>query len=596
MNSRDGSESDAEHGSLASSCAHARFNRILLVFAFVAAALFRFLPINYGDPQPGYFSSDEIDAVSRALKMGTGDLLPIHANKPTFYNAVLAGCYGVQFVASKALHGAGRKDFEKKFFMSPFGFYRLARGVSIAASVGLLVLVLAMLRGVHPCARLLSALLLGLAPSSVYYGHVAKEDALAAFLTFASFTASSKAFLPQGRPGNADTGSRWIRVSALFAGLAISTKYNCFFCVAFPAIAWWIATPPGRPRLRASTLLVSLIAIGFAIGTPYAVLHPVRFVERTLGSAVASQVTGAYNILAYAGNRGPVFALAILWREFGVALPVAVAGLGCLATGFRAQRWLVLVPTAVYLATLCLSSQLDYQYVIVISPVIIYGAAQGFSDLAAATHSLRASVIRWSLLVAGSLVILACSMHLLRVTRQTAEFLGGDTRLVAGKWLVAEATRRDLRTKPMLIASGYYYHYYPGISFDAETYRQLHQYARSTGTEGDYFCKAEQYLGNSTGPQFPARFLDIRTGFRRDPNAELRFEPQAFSLSISDYSGKHSLVVLPAHTLRLLEKPVSGLQPLQEFVGYLAALPDVKTFDPVPWRLAGPKIRIVQGP
>jgi hypothetical protein len=552
-----------------------------MVLLLAGGILARLLPLEYGNPEPGYFSSDEIDSVSRALKIGTGDLMPLHFNKPTLYPGAVAGAFGLRFLWEKAARGASSADFERAFFLRPFPFYRAARLVSIAASVAALALVALALRKRGPAAVAAGCAVLALAPSSVYYGHVAKEDALTALAVLTACLASVGALRAGVAPRRRVA---LLACAGAAAGLAVSAKYNAFFALLFPLVAAWRA----RRDLRlwpAVAAVLAAAAAGFVAGTPYAVLHPVAFVRGTLDSAVASQVAGGYNILSYAGNRGPLFAGRILWREFGIALPGVVAATVLLCARRPGVAAVILVPCGVYLAALCASSQLDYQYAILLTPVLAF--ATGLAVEGAWPPAWR----RAALVAAVGSVALALPFHAVRAARQACEFLGGDTRLEAARWLRA----RGVPPKPLLIASGFYFHYYPAIAFDPPTYQRLLDATNASGATGGYFARAREHAAADPRMLFSADFLDIRTGFRRE-NGHRVFEPQPFPPDPAAYRGRHSLVIIPQRTMDTLAANAPELAPLNAFLAGLAALPELAEFAPMPWRSAGPRITIHDAP
>ena len=107
---------------------------LILLFGFILRAL----SINYGLPNPGYFSSDEIDSISRAVKIGAGDLTPAHFNKPTFYNIIIIVFNLFAFLFYRII-GADT-DFKRLFIQNPAFFYIPARLASVCAGTAALYL------------------------------------------------------------------------------------------------------------------------------------------------------------------------------------------------------------------------------------------------------------------------------------------------------------------------------------------------------------------------------------------------------------------------------------------------------------------------
>lgn len=554
----------------------------LLAALLTAALLLRILPVNYGAPEPGYFAADEIDSVSRAIKMCQGDLMPIHFGKPTLYNSMLAVTYGGRFLFQHVFSGVTRAGFERAFFLQPFSFYLLARIISIAASAAALLLLLHLLQNASPSARMAALLILGAAPTSVWFGHVAKEDALATFCAFAAFAAALAAVKASA------SRAIWISfsLSCFFAGLAISTKYNCVFVLAFPFIAAFQMPFAHRSLLRAALLLAALSAAGYALGTPYAILHPITLIKGTLHSTVAAQITGSFNLLAYDANHGPAFVARIFWRELGIFILPVTAALIFLLFRRSPGAWLSAIPCALYLAMLLVSGQLDYQYVIVLTPILAWIAGTCIDNTS--NVRLRRGLI--ALVAAGAL------LHTWGLVRQTCEYLGGDTRLVAAQQLPAYTEASHKPHKPLLIASGYYFHYYPAIAFDSETYRELLETSRQSGEEGGYFAHAEKYADEDPRPQYRTAFLPMMTRFNRTPEGQRVFLPQSISLNLADYAGRYSLVIVPESTFQILDAHAPELEPLNHFLCQIRSLPLVARVSPIPWKLAGPEVWIYKAP
>ena len=88
---------------------------------------------SFGAPHPCAYSSDEYDVISRSVKMLTGDLLPIHASKPTAYNLAMAGVAGLDYVGQHIINGMTTAQFEREFFLNGYRFTHLARLISVFA-------------------------------------------------------------------------------------------------------------------------------------------------------------------------------------------------------------------------------------------------------------------------------------------------------------------------------------------------------------------------------------------------------------------------------------------------------------------------------
>ncbi|MGB9691767.1 MAG: hypothetical protein ACPL7D_06325 [Candidatus Sumerlaeaceae bacterium] len=571
-----------------------RIRRVLLALLFFAT-LFRIVPVAYDAPSGGLFSSDEIDAVSRALKFATGDLLPIHANKPTHYAEILATAYGAQYAVEHLFLGTTREDFERRFFLAPFLFYATARFMTAGFAVGLLSFLLWSLRRQGLGAQLVAIALVAFASSSVKYSHIAKEDVVAQFWSFVAFAAALE-LLVAARKAQWHRVARWLRGSAFAAGLAVSTKYNCFWVALFPLLAWELsyrdAAAGDRKVLRHMSFSGLLaLAAGFVIGTPAVILEPVRFFRATLSSDIVSEVGHGLASLYYADKYGWRFFTQIWDAELGLAWVSVLLGAGLFLERARRLRALIALPVALYLATLLLAGHLDYQYAILVTPITAWMLGH---EMTVRAHEQQKRLVRLAILF---FLAVGLVQNFVRVARRTAEYLGGDTRIAAARWIEQQAASGSRFTdKPLLIVSPFYYRYYPTLAFTPRTFANLLQEARRHGREGGYFERAMKYAAFETRPQFDADFLDVKWHFHRLSDGTRQFLPQPFSLSLRDYAGKYSAVIVPEQTLLYLELDPPEASETVKFLREIKTLSLLAEFAPKPWRRAGPKIYIFKPP
>jgi hypothetical protein len=571
-----------------------RLQRALFILLFFGT-LVRIVPIGYDAPVGGLFSSDEIDAVSRAVKFASGDLLPIHANKPTHYAEALAVAYGAQYAVEHLLLGTTREDFERRFFLNPFLFYVSARFVTAGFSIATLSLLLWALRRHGLGAQLLAVAILAFASSSVKYSHIAKEDALAQFWTFAAFAATLE-MLAAKRREQWQAAKRWLLAASAAAGLAVSTKYNCFVAPLFPLIGLYILREEllnrGRHELlRWLSFWCVATGAGFIVGTPGALFMPSRFIRATLASDIVSEVGHGLASLPYAEKYGWRFFAHIWDAEFGLAWIGILLATGLFVERARGLRLLLGLPIGVYLMTLLVAGHLDYQYAIIVTPVAAWMVAH---EMTARAGQFKGRVVRLAVL---AFLAIGLVENVYRVSRRTAEYLGGDTRIVAARWLEQSAAREPgLASKPLLILAPFYYRYHPAVAFTSRTYERLLEKARSAGREGGYFERAARYAELDTRMQFDAEFLDVKWHFYRQPDGTRKFLPQPFSLSLADYAGKYSAIILPEATLLYVDQNPPEAAETVQFLQEIRKLPLLARFDPKPWRLAGPRLEIYQAP
>lgn len=570
-----------------------RLQRALLVLLFFAT-LARIVPIGYDAPAGGLFSSDEVDAVSRAVKFARGDLLPIHANKPTHYAEILALAYGCQYAVEHLFMGTTREDFERRFFLNPFLFYASARFVTAGFSIATLSLLLWSLRRHGLGAQLLAMALAALASSSVKYSHIAKEDSLAQFWTFVTFVATLE-MLAAKRREHWGHAKRWLIAAAAAGGLAVSTKYNCFFAPLFPLVGVYlirhdVARDQGLTFARMVGWCLGAVFVGFVVGTPAVVLSPARFFKTTLASDIVSEVSHGLASLYYADKYGWRFFAHIWDAEFGLAWVSVLLSAGLFIERARGLRYLVLIPVGIYLATLAVAGHLDYQYAVVVTPIAAWMLAH---EMTARAGSRSGRLVRLTIL---AFLALGLAQNTYRATKRTAEYLGGDTRIAAARWLENTAAKDpELSAKPLLIVAPFYYRYHPAVAFTPQTYERLFEKTRSMGREGTYFERAKFYAARDTRPQFDAEFLDVKWHFRRHSDGTREFLPQPFSLSLADYVGKYAALIVPEATLLYLGQEPTEAADMVGFLRQIRSLPLLAKFEPKSWRKAGPIIEIYDG-
>ncbi len=565
----------------------------VLFVALAAAVMARAAPVRHGAPMPAAFSADEVDVVARALLMARGDLLPLHADKPTFTHLLLAGSYAGLYAVRWA-GSAGSytlEDFERDFFLAPFPFYLAGRTISLLASLGTLALLAWLLRGRPAWAAAGGVLLLAWGGSTIHYAHVAKEDALGTLLAFASFAAAAVHLRSRPAEG-ADWKQAPLLASAVFAGLAVSTKYNLFFAGLFPLVAWWCSGGRWRPFLAVAVAGFA----GFALGTPAVVANPGHYFRETLSAPILTQVAGGYNILQYSENRGPGFLWQIAWREWGPGLAALAVGLVAFAWRVRehAMRLLFFLPAGVYAAVLAVSSQLDFHYALPLAPIMAWAAAEGFARLA--PDSPEAGRLAGPALAVGALSVVAMVAWSGERTWQVRQDLReGDARLRAAAFLQEDLGLADAPPeRPLLILSNYAYRYHPAVALDRESYERLLAETLAAGGSGRYFERAARYAAEAEQTPLPARFLAFDTRFWVQPDGTREFAPQRFPLDPEEYAGDFSLVIVPSHTTRLLEFDAPEFRDVQDFIRAMVEMPLVAEF--TQHAALGPSVSIHKAP
>ncbi len=221
--------------------------------------------VSYG--LPDLFHPDEPRIVERAVRFHQGDLNPRFFNWPSLYMYAMAGVYGLVFgVSPDGVAGA--------FARNPAQFYVVGRLVT--ALLGTATLAVLYLTGRIAYGRTVAILAAGLLAVDLLHvrdSHSVTTDVPLTFLV-ALATFYALRYWRRGRPRDA-----W--VAGLSAGLATSMKYPGGL-VFLARLAAHAARQPGRPAWRRlvgrDTIAgAGLAAVGFALGTPFALLTPVAF-------------------------------------------------------------------------------------------------------------------------------------------------------------------------------------------------------------------------------------------------------------------------------------------------------------------------------
>jgi hypothetical protein len=251
----------------------------------------------------------------------------------------------------------------------------------------------------------------------------------------------------------------------------------------------------------------------------------------------------------------------------------------------------VLLPFAIYMLVLLAAGHLDYQYVIVLTPLLAWVTGYEMYQRAF-TRSARAAR-----LLILALVVVQAPVSLARVAKRTSEYLGGDTRNEAGAWLNARAAANPaFRSMPLLIASPFYHHYFPAVAFTPETYEVLRRGRIGEGGEGGYFRKAALHAAQDPRTLFDAEFLDVKTYFTRKRDGTREFLKQPYPLNLASYAGRYSALCVPDNTFQYLDHNPPETPEVVGFYRAVRSLPVLAEFQPRPWHSAGPAIWVFRPP
>ncbi len=382
----------------------------LLLLALAAAP--RLAGLAYGLPH--VYNADEPHLLNMAVSL-SGGLRPFSFKYPTLWPEILAAAYGAWFCLWSVFglrRGAG--EFAALYAFHPTGFYLIARGLSAASQLGALFLV-ARLEREDEARWPFGAALLALSPTLVELAHAAKPDSVMFLFAVGAFAAALR-FQADGR-------RFWLLASALLAGLACSAQYTAAPAGLVVPLAWLLGEDGPAPlSWLFQAALVSLL--GFALGTPYALIDHARFL------ADWSDYADLGRLRAHDAARTGVLVLKNLWcfaGEGSLGGAASVLGAGLLLRRAPKRAMLLLVPIAVYAAVL--ASSFDGGV-----PRYLLGAFVPLALLAGEGLSWAAGRPAWR---RGLVAALALAPGLALVWRMDADFLAPDTRAQATQWLSA---------------------------------------------------------------------------------------------------------------------------------------------------------------
>ena len=221
-------------------------------------------------------------------------------------------------------------------------------------------------------------------------------------------------------------------LAGLAAGLAVTSKYNGLPIVAAPLLACLLS---GRCSLRAMTAALGFSAVGFLIGTPYALLAVSDFLN-----GMAQEIVH-YGIIGH-GSRtvepGWPHAQRYLGWLMGAGGGVALTTAGIVGAGVMlATRWraalIVLVFPAGFIA-LMLSQRVAAFSNMVVTPAFFAIAAACLVQL---LFQYRARLPRAAgLALAPACVVVLAAQPTLRALEDRRETLAPETRHLASAWLL----------------------------------------------------------------------------------------------------------------------------------------------------------------
>jgi hypothetical protein len=393
----------------------------------IAVAL-RIWGIGFGLPHT-LARPDEEAVFSIALRFFRRTLDPGFLDWPSLFMYAVAAGWVVYFNVGRL---KGWFPLEISFVAAapvyPAPLHLIARALSAASGVltvwtvhrvGLLLF--------NRTAALIAALFLAVAALHARDSHFGVTDVAATWLLTLSFLFTVRF---------ARTGARRDAVlSALWAGLAASTKYNAAL-VALPGL-WAIArgstggVTAWSDRLRLLLVYCLVAFVAFVAGTPYALLDVRSLLVALAG--VGAHLRGGH--AAMAGYAWIVHLQSSL--RYGLGVPLLAAGIGGLVLycwqDRRAGTLFALFPI-VYFAVIGAGQTAFARYIIPVVPFLCLSAAHATVEIARwLAHRSRRPA--WAPAFAWSLAVLVAAPSAWSTVRTDRLLSRTDNRLIAARWI-----------------------------------------------------------------------------------------------------------------------------------------------------------------
>jgi hypothetical protein len=398
----------------------------------------RFWGIGFGLPHD-FSRPDEERITDAALGIFQGDLNPHFFLYPTFFIYVTAAAYAVLFTIQRAIGTtASVADFVASAIADPSSLHLTARLLAASAGVATIAVVYAAGRELFSSrAALAAAAFVAVAFLHVRDSHFGVTDVPVSLMAVCAFWAAVRC---------ATDGVTLVRAASagLLCGLAASTKYNAALVAAPVLVAMLSDTFERRDdftrRLLAAILVfASCLALGFLVGTPFALLDRSAFLadldsQRRIvlglqsGSILdpARQVYGVPGWIHHAS-----FSL-----RYGLGLPLlltTVAGACWLAFRQPVRAALVLSFPLAYYASMGISLLAYARYMVPIVPFLCLVAGEAVDRAAQVLERIlgakpaAAGAAVLVMLIGASTAAQAVAFDRLVATT--------DTRVLGARWI-----------------------------------------------------------------------------------------------------------------------------------------------------------------
>jgi hypothetical protein len=400
---------------------------VLLALAVVVGALLRSWGLRFGFPNPLARTDEEV-IVDLALGVQR-DLNPHFFDWPTLFVYATGGVYAAVFAFERIVGGAMRNAaVAKTFFLVPL--HLIPRLLAAAAGT----LSIAVLYGAarellsRRIAAVAAALLAG-TYLHVRDSHFGVTDVPATLVMLAALWASLRC---------ATKGATLGRVASagILSGLATSVKYNTaliLLSAMIPIGSQAFAEPRSTGRaVRGMVALVLSFAIGFLVGTPFAVLDHSAFLSGVLG--VRRHLAAGHVVMARGWGYHAAFTL-----RYGVGVPLMLAGIAgavWLALARASAAALVLAFPVSYYAVLGAGQTVFARYMVPVVPFICLTAAVCVDRIAVFVGERFGSrhVGDLVLLAAATAIVYPTLMRSIAFDRLMAQT---DSRVLGAGWIAS---------------------------------------------------------------------------------------------------------------------------------------------------------------
>jgi hypothetical protein len=407
----------------------ARLRPHLPLVAILAVAVYvRLCGLHFGLPHP-LVRPDESTIGSIATGFYHGDLNPHFFAYPALFMLSVAFVLFIWLRIGWFL-GYFRDREAMDSLLTTTTSYETARLLSAAAGTATVWVVYRIACRLFDRASAIAAsVFLALAFLHVRDSHFGVTDVAATFVATVAFLFIVR-LAEQG-------GWRDLVASAVFAGLATSTKYNVALIAvpALAAVAW-----TRRRRLPAATRLLRVIVFGaimataFLVASPYSVLEWSRFVDALRSES--QHLAAGHGIIL---GRGWFVHLTTTFR-YALGIPVLVAGVaGLVRIGCKDLRTGVLVAAfpVSYFLLLGSGHTVFARYMLPVVPFLCLSAGYFVAEVGR-TAAARFEHPHWAPAITTALIALAVAPSAWSVARFDALISRTDNRLVAASWIMRQ--------------------------------------------------------------------------------------------------------------------------------------------------------------